>query len=181
MIVRRFIDRLSLPQESKVIIKEIKKLNPIDKNQTYLELYHTIRSPHSETNSIVNSITKNGFLKSQNGNKGQGVYLASHSAYGLRWISYRPGMLICYVKTDEPYKINRFLAEIPPGYEYVVNPSIVIPAYYISYAVLGKNGNEGWRKLGANGCLECDKEMKRCDCSLEPKIYPEENIMKWKN
>jgi len=183
MIVQRFINRLSLPENTKVIINSIRQLNSLEfeKDQPLLELYHTPHGIDSNYNETVDSIVKNGFRESVYGNKGIGVYLSSHSSYGLRWVGADHGIMICYVKCDQLEKINRFMSEIPPGYEYVVKPDIVVPAFVVDYRIIGKSGNQGWRKLGQSGCKECDQEMKRCDCSIEPKIYPEENIIHWKN
>ena len=177
MIVQRFIDKLALPATSKAIIKSVTQLNKL-KEQSYLELYHTIRSYSIiETKETVHSIVKNGFRSSIYGNKGFGVYLSSHSAYGCRWVGATAGMLICHLKIDEPNKIKRFLAEIPPGYEYVVDPDIIIPSYFVEYEIVGKSGNQGYRKLGQTGCKECDNEYRRCDCPIEPAIYPVDNIV----
>ena len=176
-MIERFIHRLNLPSESKVIIKSVTKLNAPENQQPVLELYHTIRSLSTETKSIVESIVKTGFRESVYGNKGYGVYLSSHSSYGLRWVGSTPGMIICYVNYNDPTKIKRFIAEIPPGYEYVVQPEIITPAYFVEYKLIGPNGNQGWLKLGESGCEPCDKKKKRCDCPMTPSVYPFDNVV----
>lgn len=175
-MIQRFITRLELPKSSTVKIKSVKKLLS-HHEQLYLELYHTIRSfSQKETEEIIKSIIKNGFYSSIYGNKGYGVYLSSHSAYGYKWAGYGSGMLVCHVKINESHKIKRFISEIPPGYEYVVDPSIIVPAYFIEYEVIGKYKGIIWRELGEFGCNTCDKEKRRCDCPLEPAIIDDNNV-----
>src|SRR3990172_8266321 len=108
MITQRFLNRLVLPPASQAIIKSVTQLKQLDYNTEYLELYHTICT-HSSTvaKNVVASIVTSGFKAGTDyGSKGPGVYLSSHSAYGLRWVGPNPGMLICYVKTEEPNKIK---------------------------------------------------------------------------
>ena len=184
-MIGRFVKKLSLPPETKVVINSVTRLTPPPKeeaqDQKFLELYHVIRDSYSVSQSriIVDSIIMNGFRESIYGNKGRGVYLSSHSSYGLRWIGASSGMLVCYVKCDDPSQIKRCIAEIPPGFEYVARPHVVLPGYFIDYNIVGPNGNQGWLKLGKSGCHSCDKELRRCDCAKENPFHPEENIVYW--
>ena len=182
-VIGRFITRLSLPASSKVVINDVKVLNTLKDliGTPLLELYHTPAvGSSSDPNVVIESIMKNGFRESIYGNKGIGVYLSSHSAYGLRWAGPCNGILVCYVHCD-PTKLKRFIAEIPPGYEYVAKPDIVKPHCWIQYDIIGETGNQGYHKLGHFGCPECDMVNKRCDCPLNPPIYPSENIVQWQS
>lgn len=178
-MIERFIQKLVLPFSSKVIVNSVTKLNDLVSGTTYFEGYHVFRNCYSpkESLSLARKICKEGFLDSAYGNKGMGVYLSSHSSYGLRWVGQTPGMLVCYVKIENQTKMKRFVAEVPPGYEYVANCDIVIPGYLIDYNVIGSKGNIKWLKLGESGCERCDSSNVRCDCPLEPSFHPNENII----
>lgn len=179
-VLRRFKSRLTLPISTSVVIRDVKILNPIKyfADRPLLELYHVPAVSTHECEAVIQNITDFGFRPSIYGNKGVGVYLSSHSAYGLRWAGPRNGSLVCYVHCN-PAKLKRFIAEIPPGYEYVADPDIVTPYCWIRYEITGKTGTQGFHQLGHFGCSECDKLNKRCDCPLNPTIYPSENIVQW--
>lgn len=197
----RFIDRLhlsNLPIRCNATIKSIvslSRLSPISpvsplsppsidyKSQgPVLELYHSVRDARTVDDHRIKSIVRDGF-KIPNysmANKGNGVYLSSHSRYAWNWGG--PLVLVCHVSANlPPNQMQRFRSEIKSGasddngWEYVVkDPKYVKPMYLIEYKVdcddrVGLlHDSIGFVDHGKSGCKECDRLITRCDCALTP-------------
>jgi len=196
-LISRFSERLKLSPKLSFQIKSIKH-NPADytswlnkyKNQPILELYHS--PSRSDTDNPVDSIFQNGFYITGRGNKGPGVYLASHSRYCACWGGTSPPAIICHVVGIEG-PVKRFRSEIYSpawSYEYTVtDTSLIFPVCAIWYDIIGDNKDfrswrTGYTPYGSTGCVKCDttpsfggiKKGIRCDCPLLPSSHEDDII-----
>lgn len=149
----------------------------------HLQLYHTSRQDNPET---IESIFKNGLkIGHQRGNKGNGVYLSSHSRYSYSYQNHH--VFICNVDIQSnPLAIKRFRSEIYSpynDYEYVIqDPSIIQVHSYLKYRISAKDKIDiRWNNVCCENCPEhvkkyTDPSWKRCDCELFPTIINEDVV-----
>lgn len=183
--IQRFSTRLNLPIGLKFQVLDC-KLNTnlpayfksAEKTHRIMQLYHAQRGQ-----DFSDAICSKGFLFTQMGNKGSGVYLANHSRYSWNWAPHNPA-LICDVIVDLD-RIKRYRSEIySPQWnsEYVIkDPELIYPKYILSYQIEGVRNKEilqqiGFVKHGQFGCFSCDHQVRggitgvRCDCELTPVV-----------
>lgn len=175
----RFISRLSLNENQKIIIKSIKcmpqpkQFIASAKNKPILELYHKTREIKNG-NWDFEGIIKHGFMSSFYGNKGPGIYMANHGRYSYSWggcdMSGDTNVIISEVIYD-PEHVFRYRSELNSlnfNSEYkITNQDLIYPKYFIKYDVEGQRTNSGWVKHGNFGCKLCDAIKTRCDCPLD--------------
>jgi hypothetical protein len=195
-MISRFSHRLKLSSNLTFNTKSV-KYNTSDyaswftkyNHHPILELYHS--PARSEVKDPVDNIFQNGFNISGRGNKGPGVYFASHSRYCACWGGTLAPAIICHVAGVDG-SVKRFRSEMYSpewSYEYTVgDPSLIFPICAVWYEINGSNKDfRSWRTSytphGSTGCIKCDSTLVfgddkgiRCDCPLLPVCHPDDLV-----
>lgn len=202
-VTERFRERCYLPPSEDFKLIECTKNNNkklsdnfkkhIKKGTKILELYHVCREDSSHTRcGNSDSIMEHGFtMCNPYGNKGYGIYLASHGRYSLNWTGPRVPVIVCHViynnedntsiNNERDDIVNMYRSEIyspKNSFEYrISNREHIYPAYMIKYNTVcnsekkDSNFQQGYVKHGDFGCDVCDTKNEygyatRCDCKL---------------
>lgn len=179
-IVKHFIKSLELPSTFDITIKNVRNIDLTTVTHNSIRLYHGVNNSDYET--VVDSITKEGFKydKTCYKNKGVGIYFSSHARYQYLWLGTRSPVIVCDILFDTNNEngideISKYHAEVSIGYEYkITNPKLIVPRVLIEYDIVGdimeldeiEIYHSVYRPLGKSGCKKCDSRMLNCHCKI---------------
>ena len=183
-IINRFISRFDdkiMPTITSIKFNENNKspFSLLIGDRQLIQIYHCIRSEYYE--EISKKIFTDGFIANI-GNKGYGVYLASHAQYARYW-GGNNHVLVCDVIVDPKY-VNRFISEVYSGvnnWEYVVSdPKLIYPVCLIKFECKRNCRERNWTNGMCPNCFDeasQDPEYtRRCDCKHYPIAHPDDII-----